>query len=687
MNIAANNIRNVVLLSHSHAGKTTLAEALLYGAGVTAKLGKVADGTTLLDFDPEEIKRKLTINTVTSPYTYKDYKINLIDTPGYFDFAGEVAEGIKAADGALLVVSAKSGVSVGTELSFERAQKAHLPIIIFINKMDDEHADYPKVLSQLKETFGRGIAPFRAPIVENGKLTGYVNIITMKAYAYTDTSDNDEIPIPAFMESEVAACRDFLREAVAETSDELMERYFNDDDFTEDEMRTALKQGVKEGSIVPVYSGSALLNMGARFLSNAFVNYFPSPNADGYVTGHDKDSNDIRFETNDAAPFSAQVFKTIADPYVGKMSLIRIFSGTLKAEDVLYNSSKDATEKVGKIYTLCGKKQIEVSSLGVGDIGVLNKLSYTTTGDTLCSASSPILFDRIVFDKPVLSMAIVPKTKGDEEKINAGLRRLMEEDPTFTIENRTETHQLVLSGMGEQHLDIIASKLKSKFGVDVTLSPAKVPYRETIRKKVKVQGRHKKQSGGHGQFGDVWIEFEPGETEELTFSENVFGGAVPKNFFPAVEKGLQECMAEGPLAGYPMVYVKATLVDGSYHPVDSSEMSFKLAAALAYKEGMSQASPVLLEPIGKLFVTVSDDDMGDVFGDINKRRGRVIGSSPAEAKGRSIVEADIPMSEMTSYATDLRSMTQGRGSFTFDFMAYEQAPDSVAQKIIAEAKK
>ncbi len=686
MGIATDKIRNVVLLSHSHAGKTSFAEALLFGSGVTQKLGKISDGSTLLDFDPEEIKRKISLNTVTTPYLYKDYKINIIDTPGYFDFAGEAEEGVRASDGALLLVSAKSGVSAGTELSFERAKRAGLPIIIFINKMDDEHADYHKTVEQLKEKFGPSIAPFRVPITEGGHLTGYVNIITMKAYAYTDSSDDSEIPIPDFMKDEIANCRNFLCEAVAETDDALMERFFAGEDFTEDEMRKALKSGVADGSIIPVYSGSALLNKGVRFLSNAFVNYFPAPSAKGNILGKNRAGEEVKLEASPNAPLSMQVFKTIADPYVGKMSFVRIYSGTLTTDMPLYNSTKDVAEKAGKIYTLCGKKQIECPSLSAGDIGVLNKLSFTLTGDTLCTQANPIIFEPIVFDKPVLSMAIVPKSKGDEEKISTGLRRLMEEDPTFTVENRPETHQMVISGMGEQHLDVIVSKLKSKFGVEVSLSEAKVPYRETIRKKVKVQGRHKKQSGGHGQFGDVWIEFEPGESETLTFEEKIFGGAVPKNFFPAVEKGLLECCNEGPLAGYPVVNLKATLVDGSYHPVDSSEMSFKMAASIAYKEGMSQAAPVLLEPIGKLYVTIPDGYMGDVFGDINKRRGRVIGSNPAEAKGKSVVEADVPMSEMTSYATDLRSMTQGRGSFTFEFLSYEHAPDSIAQKVINESK-
>ncbi|MDP4133291.1 MAG: elongation factor G [Bacillota bacterium] len=680
---STNNIRNVVLLSHSHAGKTSLAEALLYGAGASDRLGKVADGTTLLDFDPEEIKRQITINTVTSPYIYKDYKINLIDTPGYFDFAGEVFEGISAADGALIVISANSGVSVGTELSFERAKAANLPIIVFINKMDDENADYHKVIEELKDKFGHGIAPFRVPIRESGHLTGYVNIITMKAYKYGG-NDDTEISIPDFLADEVASCRDALCEAVAETSEELMEKYFAGEEFNEEEMRGALKTGVKDGSVVPVYSGSALTNTGVRFLSNAFVNYFPSPA--GKVSGTNKSGSPIEFDVSENAPFSAQVFKTIADPYVGKMSLIRVYSGTLTPDASLYNSTRDANEKAGKLYTLLGKKQIEVSSLIAGDIGVLNKLSVTTTGDTLCTAANSIKYEAIKFDRPVLQMAIVPKSKGDDEKVSSGLRRLMEEDPTFTIENRSETHQMVISGMGDQHLDIIISKLKAKFGVDVTLIPAKVPYRETIRKKVKVQGRHKKQSGGHGQFGDVWIEFEPGEAEGLNFEEKVFGGAVPKNFFPAVEKGLQECILEGILAGYPVVHLKATLVDGSYHPVDSSEMSFKMAATIAYKEGMKLASPVLLEPIGRLNVTIPDQYLGDVFGDVNKRRGRVIGTNPAESKGKTVVEADVPMSEMSSYATDLRSMTQARGYFTFDFLCYEQAPDTVAQKVIAESK-
>lgn len=686
MGTATEMLRNVVLLSHSHAGKTSLAEALLYSGGAVSKLGKISDGTTYLDFDPEEIKRKISINTSVASYTYKDHKINLIDTPGYFDFAGEALEGLRAADGALIVVSSKSGVSAGTELAFERAEAAGLPIIVFINKMDDERAAYKKTLEQLKEKFGRRIAPFRVPITEGGVLTGYVNIITMKAYAYTDTSDDGEIPIPDFMADEVADCRNFLNEAVAETSDELMERFFAGEEFSEHEMRSALKKGVLDGTVVPVYSGSALTNKGVRFLSNAFVNYFPSPASLGTVKAKDKDGNAIEVALSPDAPFSAQVFKTVADPYVGKMSFIKVYSGTLKPEMTIYNSSRGCSEKIGKIYTPSGKKQTEITCLSAGDIGVINKLASTLTGDTLSVADNPVIYEPIKFDKPVLSMAIVPKTKGDEEKISSGLRRLMEEDPTFTIENRTETHQMVISGMGEQHLDIVISKLKAKFGVDVTLSTAKIPYRETIRKKVKVQGRHKKQSGGHGQFGDVWIEFEPGDKESLTFEEKIFGGVVPKNFFPAVEKGLLECSAQGPLAGYPVVNLKATLVDGSYHPVDSSEMSFKMAAAIAYKEGMAQASPVLLEPIGKLYVTVPDSFVGDVFGDINKRRGRVIGTNQAEGSGKSVVEADVPMSEMASYATDLRSMTQGRGSFTYEFMSYEQAPESVAQKVIAEAK-
>lgn len=686
MGTATEMLRNVVLLSHSHAGKTQLAEALLYSGGVVSKMGKIADGTTLLDFDSEEIKRKLSINTSCASYMYRDYKINLIDTPGYFDFAGEAYEGIKAADGAVIVVSAKSGVSAGTELAFERAKDTKLPVIVFINKMDDERANYKDAIEQLKEKFGRCVAPFRVPITENGMLTGYVNIITLKAYAYTDESDDTEIPIPDFMADEVADCRSFLNEAVAETSDELMERYFAGDEFSEHEMRTALKKGVLDGTVVPVYSGSALYNKGARFLSNAFVNYFPSP-AQKVTEATDADSNSIEVLSSDNAPFSAVVFKTVADPFVGKMSYIKVCSGKLTPDMAMYNPNRAVTEKSGKVYVMSGKKQTEVPSLVAGDIGVLNKLASTLTGDTLCSPGNIVRFEPIHFDKPVLSMAIAPKSKGDEDKISSGLKRLAEEDPTFTLENRRETHQTVISGMGEQHLDVIISKLKSKFGVDAELSTARIPYRETIRKKVKVQGRHKKQSGGHGQFGDVWIEFEPGEKETLTFEENIFGGAVPKNFFPAVEKGLIECSAEGPLAGYPVVNLKATLVDGSYHPVDSSEMSFKMAAAIAYKEGMAQASPVLLEPIGKLFVTVPDDAVGDIFGDINKRRGRVIGSNQAEHEGKSVVEADVPMSEMSSYATDLRSMTQGRGSFTFEFASYEQAPEAIAQKVIAEAKK
>ena len=679
-------IRNVCLISHGGAGKTSLAEAMLYNAGVLDRLGKVVDGTTTTDSDPEEIKRKISIYTSLAPLEWKGDKFNIIDTPGYFDFVGEMMEGIRVADAAIIVVSGKSGVAVGTEKAWQYALKRKLPRMIFINKIDEENANFYAVLDQLREKFGKSIAPFQVPIKEGDHINGFVNIIKMTARKF-DGQKIIDIPIPDGMNEQIEPVRQMIIESVAETSEELMEKYFAGEEFTVEEMQNALRTGVIDGSIVPVLCGSAVTNIGVQVLMDSIVEYFPSPDEIGNIEGIKPGTDDIiQMKPAEDQPLAALVFKTIADPYVGKLSIFKVYSGKITADSTVYNPNTDTNEKIGHLYVLRGKKQIEVDSITAGDIGAVTKLTNTNTGDTLCSASNKIILEGIDFPEPAISLAVTPKAKGDEEKITAGLNRLVEEDPTLKVEMNNETHQMLISGVGEQHLDVVVSKLKSKFGISVELTEPKIPYRETIRKKVKVEGKHKKQSGGHGQYGHVWIEFEPGETEDLIFEEKIFGGAVPKNFFPAVEKGLRESILHGVLAGYPVVNLKATLVDGSYHPVDSSEMAFKIAAALAYKKGLEQASPVLLEPIGHLEVIVPDDYMGDIIGDLNKRRGRILGMNPMEG-GLQQVVAEVPMAEMFKDATDLRSMTQARGSFKLTFERYEEAPPQVSQKVIEEAKK
>lgn len=678
-------IRNVCLMSHGGAGKTTLAEAILYNTGVLDRFGKVTDGNTTTDYDPEEIKRKISICTALAPCAWKGYKLNIIDTPGYFDFVGEVMQGVRVADGAVIVVSGKSGVAVGTEKAYQYAQDRKIPKIVFINKMDEDNANFYAVLDQLREKFGKAIAPFQVPIKEGEHFIGFVNVVDMKARKF-DGQKVVDIPIPEGMEDKVEPVRQMILESVAESSEELMEKYFADEEFTVEEIHHALRVGVEEGNIVPVLCGSALTNTGVQVLMDAIVEYFPCPEEMGNVVGTKPGSEDIiERKPDEKEPLAALVFKTIADPYVGKISMFKVFSGTLTSDSTVYNPTTDTTEKIGHIYVLRGKKQIEVDKITAGDIGAVTKLVNTNTGDTLCDPANPIILEGIKFPEPAISLAAIPKAKGDEEKISTGLHRLVEEDPTLRVEMNHETHQLLLSGIGEQHLDIVMSKLKSKFGVEIELVEPKVPYRETIKKKVKVEGKHKKQSGGHGQYGHVWIEFEPGETEDLEFNEKIFGGAVPKNYIPAVEKGLRESMQHGVLAGYPVVNLKATLVDGSYHPVDSSEMAFKVAASLAYKKGLEQASPVLLEPVAHLEVVVPDEYMGDIIGDLNKRRGRILGMNP-QPGGLQQVVAEVPMAEIFKYATDLRSMTQGRGSFTAKFERYEEAPANVSQKVIEEAK-
>lgn len=685
-NFKMDTIRNVVVMGHGKCGKTTLTEAMLYNSGAIDRMGKAADGNTVSDYDPEEVKRQCSVSASMIPVEWKGMKYNMIDTPGFFDFVGEVKEGLRAADSALIVLSGRSGVSVGTEQVYKYARTKGVPIMFFVNKMDDDRANYMRTLEQMKEKFGKAVTPFVIPIREGEKFKGYVDIVDMTARRY-EGIDRIDIPVPDGMEDTIAPLRDMIMEAVAETDDALMNKYFNGEEFTFDEIKKAIRKGVKDGTIYPVYCGTGQENVGVMSLMDGIGKYLPNPNEITEIAHDSKTGDPVEVVQDAQDTTSAIVFKTIADPYVGKMSLFRVYSGSVKADSTLYNPNKDTYEKIGKIYTLTGKKQTEVKSVDAGDIGVVAKLDKTKTGDTLCAENKNIILSGIEFPLPVLSMAVYPESKGDEEKIVSGLMKLTDEDPTFNISNNTETKQTLINGQGEQHIDVIINKLKSKYGVNVKLEEPIVPYRETILGTATVEGKHKKQSGGHGQYGHVKIQFERGLTEEMIFEEKVFGGSVPKNYFPAVEKGLREACEHGVLAGYPVVNLKATLLDGSYHPVDSSEMAFKMAANIAYKEGLKQAKPVLLEPIGYLKVYVPESIMGDIIGDINKRRGQIMGMGESDREGLNLVEAEVPVSEMHKYATDLRSMSQGRGTFTFEFARYETAPSNIAEKVIAESKK
>ena len=681
----AGRIRNIALTGHSGSGKTSLTEALLFKAGATDRLGKVADGNTVSDYDPEEIKRQVSVSTSIAPFAWGSTKINLIDTPGLFDFAGETVQGVRAAESLLIFVSGKSGVDVGTEKAYKMAKDASKATMFFVSKLDADHADFYKVFEELKATFGPTVCPIVVPYVEDREVKSYINLIDMKAYTYDEKGEPHEVEMPDFghrLDGLTAA----VSEAVAETDEALFEKYFSGEQFTRDEIIRGVHTGVTNGSISPVLCGCTTNLQAIDMLLDGIVDLLPSPWEKGGEVAVDADGEPVEVVCTDEAPLAAYVFKTIADPFIGKLSYIKVISGKLSADMTPINSRTGQPERLGKIIYVRGKKQEDTAYITAGDIGAVTKLAATETGDALCDPKKVLNFDPINFPKPCLQMAIKTEAKGDESKIASGLQRLMEEDPTIAYENNAETHQQLVSGLGEQHLDVLVSKLKNKFGVSVSLEVPRVAYRETIRKKVKVQGKHKKQSGGHGQFGDVWIEFEPTVGDGLVFEEKVFGGAVPKSFFPAVEKGLQDCVKHGVLAGYPVVGLKATLVDGSYHPVDSSEMSFKMAASIAYKNGMPEASPVLLEPIGNLKVYVPDSNTGDIIGDLNKRRGRVLGMNPS-ADGLQEIEADVPMSEMSDFATAIRSMTQGRGYFTFDFARYEQLPSNLEAKVIEEAKK
>ncbi|MDD4699866.1 MAG: elongation factor G [Oscillospiraceae bacterium] len=675
----ATQIKNLALLGHASSGKTTLAEAMLFSSGITERMGRIDDGSTLMDFDAEEKKRKASLSTSLYQFETNGIKINLIDAPGLFDFAGGVCEALFAADSAVLVLSGKSGLNVGAKLSFEQARRLKKPCAFFISKLDSSRSYFYRVLSTLTGQYGAIVCPAVVPYLEGDQVVCYVNLITNKAYKF-DGIKASEVAVP--QSEEISHMRNIMLEAIASADEALMTKYFDGEEFTENEIISGLSLGVESGDICPVFCGVGQTGEGVPLFMELITKIMPSAASVEYEI---KKGDAVgKLGCNDSSPAAAVVFKTIADPFVGKLSFFKVVSGKIKSDIKLINSRTDAEERLGKVMWIKGGKQEDADYIGAGDIGAVAKLGNVITGDTLYSQGNKMAVVTVDFPTPCLSLAVSPKAKGDEEKIAAGLVRLMEEDPTIRFYINNETHEQIISGLGEQHIDVVASKLKSKFGVEIDLKTPKVPYRETITKKVRVQGRHKKQSGGHGQFGDVWIEFEPCDSDDLVFEEKVFGGSVPKNFFPAVEKGLRDSISKGSLAGYPVVGVRATLVDGSYHPVDSSEMSFKMAAAMAFKAGIPQASPVLLEPIGTLSVIVPDDIMGDVIGDINKRRGRVLGMNPAEDRMQEIV-AEVPVSEMGDFSTAMRAVAQGRATYNFVFARYDEAPSMIAQKIIAES--
>ena len=681
----AKNIFNIALAGHGGSGKTSLIEAMLFISGTIDRLGKTSDGNTVCDFDLEEIKRQTSITAAVAPLEYNGKKLNFIDTPGLFDFEGGLIEGMRAADCALITVSGKSGVCVGTEKAFKEASKRNLAKIFFVNGLCDEDARFYRVFENLKSSFGPSICPVVVPFIVNGKADCYINMLEYKAYKYSDNGKVNEVPMPD-MGTRLDGLRTAIYEAVAETSDEMFEKYFSGESFTPEEIILGISKGVKDGKISPVFCGDAQTTYGVDQLLTGITWLAPNAFEHSKEIGIDPNGEMVELNPVNDAATAAIVFKTVADPFVGKLSYFKVVSGKIIPDSFLLNMRTGSNERISKVMMIRGKKQQEVKFIGAGDIGAIPKLQETVTGDTLCSPARKVTLDGIDYPTPSLSMAIFPKNKGDEDKVAQGILRLIEEDPTIGFHNNQETHEMIVSGTGEQHLDVIVSKLKNKFLVETEIKKPKVAYRETIRKKVKVQGRHKKQTGGHGQFGDVWIEFEPCDSDELVFDEKIVGGAVPKGFFPAVEKGLRESMKKGPLAGYPVVGLHATLYDGSYHPVDSSEMAFKMAASLAYRNGLPKANPTLLEPIGKLLATVPDSNMGDIMGEITKRRGRVLGMNPGE-EGMQVIEAEAPMAQMHDFSTFIRQCTQGRGSFTFEFIRYEDAPANVAQKVIEQSNE
>jgi elongation factor G len=666
----SNDIRNVCFVSHGGAGKTTLSEALLFNTKTIDRMGRIEEGTTVSDYDPEEIERQFSVSTSLIPIEWKNCKINVLDTPGYFDFLGEVLSGLRAADSAVLMVCGTSGVEVGTEKAFSLISKDRIPSLIYINKMDRENADFYKVIEELRDKFGKKIVPLTLPIGSEVNFKGFIDLLTKSAQVYTNNK-METVDIPEDMQDKMLTFRDELIESIVENDEILMEKFLAGEELMTGDLINVLKAAVKSFDLIPVLCGSSLKNIAVDKLMDTIVDILPSP-------------LELTVSDNNKS-FSAFVFKTITDPFVGKLSIFKVMSGSISSDSTVYNATKKMNEKIGQLYILRGKKQIAVQQLGAGDIGAVAKLQATMTGDTLTDGINKKTFESIHFPAPLLALAIEPKAKGDEDKISSGLSRLMEEDRTFKVEKNLETGQMIIYGMGEQHIEVICKKLTSKFGVECELKDPIIPYRETIKRKAKVEGKHKKQTGGHGQYGHVWIEFEPNQNEDFKFEDKIFGGAVPKQYIPAVEKGLRECLKEGVLAKYPVVNIKATLLDGSYHPVDSSEMAFKMAAAIAFKKGMEQANPVLLEPIMHVEVIIPEEYMGDIIGDLNKRRGHILGM---EAKDEfEVVTAEVPQAEMMRYATDLRSITQARGNFAMSFARYEEVPPPIAAKIIEARKK
>ena len=685
MNYANKDIRNILVAGHAGCGKTTLVEALLYSTDPEMqRAGTVQDGNTVCDFDPEEQKRQASLAAAVAPVEYDGVKLNLIDVPGLFDFELGTYEGIRAAESVLITVSARSGVTVGAEKAFHLAEKNGKSKIVFVNKTDLENANYYKILENLKTKFGPSICPCVVPVRQDDGTNVYVNLFSQKAFKY-EGGKQVQVELPE-MGHRLDGLVTAMSEAVAETDDELMEKFFSGEAFTTEEIVEGLAKGCRNGTITPVFCGSAVNQQGLDMLLYNLKELLPSPADVDSLLAEDKNGEPVEVACDENAPLTAYVFKTVADPFVGKLSYVKVVSGTLKSDSALVNAHTGEPERMGKLLYVKGKKQTDTAQIGAGDIGAITKLANAKTGDTLCEAARVVSLPEAVFPTPTLSMAMHVSKKGDEGKIGAALARLMEEDPTLSYRVDSETAQQIISGLGEQHLDVVVAKLKAKFGVEVELTTPRVAYRESVRKKCKAQGRHKKQTGGHGQFGDVWIEFEPCDSEELVFEEKVFGGSVPKNYFPAVEKGLRQAAQHGVLAGYPVVGLKATLLDGSYHPVDSSEMAFVMAAKLAYKAALPEAGPIILEPVGTLKAHVPNDNTGDVMGDVTKRRGRVLGMNPDE-DGLQVVEAEVPMAEMQDFTTFMRQLTQGRGHFTLEFVRYEPLPSNLEGKVIEEAKK
>ncbi|MEG1595126.1 MAG: elongation factor G [Lachnospiraceae bacterium] len=689
MNVyTTDKIRNVVLLGHGGCGKTSLTEAMAYLSGITSRMGRIDDGNTISDYDKEEIKRLFSVNTSVVPIIWEDTKINILDTPGYFDFVGEVEEAASVADAAIIVISGKAGIEVGTRRAWEICDKYNLPRMVFVSDMDDDNASFRQVIEELQELYGKKIAPFHMPIRENEKFVGYVNVVGMNANRWNAKGEVTEVPIPEYSMENLGSYRDTLMESVAEISEEFMERYFGGEEFSEDEIRSALKVNVSDGSMIPVTMGSSLLAQGVYTLLDDIVKYLPSPEK-RVCAGVNMKTNEV-FEGNYdfSKPKTAYVFKTVVDPFIGKYSLIKVGSGVLKTEDAMYIASKEEEEKIGKLYILRGNKPEEIKELHAGDIGALAKLTNVTTRDTLSTKATPVIYGKTELSVPYTYLSYRAINKGDEDKISQALQKLMQEDLTLRNVNDSENSQVLLYGIGEQQLEVVASKLKERYKVEIVLERPKIAFKETIRKKSDVEYKYKKQSGGHGQYGHVKMTFEPsGDLEHpYVFEQAVVGGAVPKNFFPAVEKGVHDCVAVGPLAGYPVVGVKAVLYDGSYHPVDSSEMAFKTAASQAFKKGFMEASPILLEPIASIKVLVPDKYTGDVMGDLNKRRGRVLGMNPT-ADGKQEIIADVPFLELFGYGTDLRSMAGGSGDYSFEFSRYEQAPSDIQEREVAARAK